>query len=95
MYSQVFYFSIGKCILSNTVSLRSNVYKVFTIFLQPETRNMEERPQLDNAIFSTQFTNWTFSLNIQNKPVSEFDVKISCTVQKSNKFQKKVNFRLQ
>lgn len=49
MYSQVFYFSIGKCILSNTVSLRINVYKDFTIFLQPETRDMEKRPQLDNS----------------------------------------------
>lgn len=65
MYSQVFYFSIGKCILSNTVSLRINVYKVFTMFLQPETRDMGKRPQLDNSLLMPSFQpNSPFELSL-------------------------------
>lgn len=65
MYSQVFYFSIGKCILSNTVSLRIKVYKVFTIFLQPETRDMEKRPQLGSSLLMPSFQpNSSFELSL-------------------------------
>lgn len=65
MCSQVFYFSVGKCILSNTVSLRINVYKVFAVFLQPETREMEKRPQLDNSLLMPSFQpNSPFELSL-------------------------------